>query len=171
MQKIKQIQDIMVGIFDYPHVPYWFSISQTIKIVRVSFISSKKFSDPLAVLVFDEKYNLMGILTLKDLLRGLEPRFLQATANAPVAGEAELSLIWDTLFSGQSKELAEKQVSDLMTPAKIFVEPGDPVTKAAYLMLQYNQILLPVLENGRKLIGLVRFLEVFDTISDQIITE
>ncbi len=113
----------------------------------------------------------MGILTLKDLLRGLEPRFLQATAHAPVAGEAELSLIWDTLFSGQSKELAEKQVSDLMTPARIVVEPGDPVTKAAYLMLHYDQILLPVLENGRKLVGLVRFREVFDTISDQIITE
>ena len=161
----------MVGIFDYPHIPYWFSISQAIKIIRVSFMGSKKSPDPMAVLVFDEKYNLMGTLTLRELLKGLEPRFLKASAHAPLAGEAELSLIWDTLFSGQSKELAEKQVSDIMTPAKIFVEPGDPVTKAAYLMLHYDQILLPVLENGRKLIGLVRFLEVFDTISDEIITE
>jgi Mg/Co/Ni transporter MgtE len=171
VQTNKKIQDIMVGIFEYPHVPYWFSISQTIKIIRVSFTSSKKFASPLVVLVFDEKYNLMGTLTLRELLKGLEPRFLKASAQAPLAGEAELSLIWDTLFSGQSKELAEKQVSDIMTPAKMFVEPGDPVTKAAYLMLHYDRIVLPVLENGRKLIGLVRFLEVFDTISDEIITE
>jgi Mg/Co/Ni transporter MgtE len=171
MQKGKKIQDIMVGIFDYPHIPYWFSISQAIKIIRVSFMDSKKSPDPMAVLVFDEKYNLMGTLTLRELLRGLEPRFLKASPQASLAGEAELSLIWDTLFSGQSKELAEKQVSDIMTPAKMFVEPGDPVTKAAYLMLHYDQIVLPVLENGRKLIGVVRFLEVFDTISDEIITE
>jgi Mg/Co/Ni transporter MgtE len=171
VQTNKKIQDIMVGIFDYPHVPYWFSISQAIKIIRVSFMGSKKSPDPMAVLVFDEKYNLMGTLTLRELLKGLEPRFLKASAHAPLAGEAELSLIWDTLFSSQSKELAEKQVGDIMTPAKIFIEPGDPVTKAAYLMLHYDQILLPVLENGRKLIGLVRFLEVFDTISGEIITE
>jgi Mg/Co/Ni transporter MgtE len=171
MQKGKKIQDIIVGIFDYPHIPYWFSIRQAIKIIRVSFMGSKKSPDPMAVLVFDEKYNLMGTLTIRELLKGLEPRFLKASAHAPLAGEAELSLIWDTLFSGQSKELAEKQVSDIMTPAKMFVEPGDPVTKAAYLMLHFDQIVLPVLENGRKLIGLVRFLEVFDTISDEIITE
>ena len=171
MQKGKKIQDIIVGIFDYPHIPFWFSISQAIKIIRVSFMGSKKSPDPMAVLVFDEKYNLMGTLTLRELLKGLEPRFLKASVHAPLAGEAELSLIWDTLFSSQSKELAEKQVSDIMTPAKMFVEPGDPVTKAAYLMLHYDQILLPVLENGRKLIGLVRFLEVFDTISGEIITE
>jgi len=60
MQKGKKIQDIMVGIFDYPHIPYWFSISQAIKIIRVSFMDSKKSPDPMAVLVFDEKYNLMG---------------------------------------------------------------------------------------------------------------
>jgi CBS-domain-containing membrane protein len=171
VQTNKKIQDIMVGIFDYPHIPYWFSISQTIKIVRVLLTGPKKSPDPMAVLVFDEKYNLMGTLTIRELLKGLEPRFLKASAHAPLAGEAELSLIWDTLFSGQSKELAGKQVSDIMTPAKMFVEPGDPVTKAAYLMLHHDQILLPVLEDGRKLMGLVRFLEVFETISNQIITE
>ncbi len=65
----------MIGIFEYPHVPYWFSINQAIRIVKVSFISAKKYPDPMAILVFDEKYNLMGTLTLKDILRGLEPRF------------------------------------------------------------------------------------------------
>ena len=171
VQTNKKIQDIMVGIFEYPHVPYWFSISQTIKIIRVSFISSKKFTTPLAVLVFDEKDNLMGTFTLKDLLRGLEPKFLKASAHVPLAEDVELSLIWDTLFSGQAKELAEKQVSDIMTPAKVFVAPDDPITKAAYLMLHHDELLLPVLENKRKLVGLVRMIEVFDEISDTILRE
>jgi Mg/Co/Ni transporter MgtE len=174
MQVNKNIKDIMVGVFDYPHVPYWFSISQAVKIIRVSFISTKKYPAPITILVFDEKYNLMGTVTLKDILKGLEPRFLSPPRDAPFSGEekeTELSLVWDVLFSKESKELAEKQVSDIMTPARIFVEPDDPITKAAYLMLHHDLIILPVLENKRKLIGLIRMVEVFDEISNAVLKE
>ena len=70
----------------------------------------------MAVLVFDEKYNLMGTLTLKDILRGLEPRFLKpsATAQVPEEDEAGLSVIWDTLFTKRRKSLAEKPVNEIM---------------------------------------------------------
>jgi Mg/Co/Ni transporter MgtE len=154
-------------------VPYWFTVSQAIRIVKVSFISSKKYPDPMAILVFDEKYNLMGTLTLKDILRGLEPQFLKPSAKAQVAEEDEsaLSLIWDTLFDKGAKEFAERPVSEIMTPAKYFVEPTDPLTKAAYLMLHHDLILLPVLENKKKFVGLVRIIEVFDEISSGILKE
>jgi CBS domain-containing protein len=108
----------------------------------------------MAVLVFDEKYNLMGTLTLKDILRGLEPRFLKAsdTAQGLKEDESTLSLIWDTLFDKSSKDLAEKPVSEIMVPAKYYVEPTDPITKAAYLMIHHDLILLPVLENKKKFV-------------------
>lgn len=169
----KAVKDLMIGIFEYPHIPYWFSISQAIRIVKVSFLSSKKYPEPMAILVFDEKYNLMGTLTLRDVLRGLEPRFLKPTAKAQVPEEDEtgLSLIWNTLFNRESKDLAEKPVSEIMVPAKYFVEPDDPVTKAAYLMLHHDLVLLPVLEDKKKFVGLVRMMEIFDEISDAILKE
>jgi len=169
----KLAKDVMIGIFEYPHIPYWFSINQAVRIIKVSFISSKKYPEPMAILVFDEKYNLMGTLTLKDILRGLEPRFMQASEKAEgyKKQESELSLIWDSLFTKQSKELAEKAVSEIMAPAKYFVEPGDPITKAAYLMVHHDLVLLPVLENKKKFVGLVRMIEVFDEISDSLIKE
>ena len=122
MSNGKVAKDVMIGIFEYPHVPYWFSISQAIRIVKVSFISAKKYPDPMAILVFDEKYNLMGTLTLKDILKGLEPRFMNPTTKAQVPAEDEsgLALIWDTLFTQGTKEMAEKPVSEIMTPAKQF---------------------------------------------------
>ena len=173
MSNGKAAKDVMIGIFEYPHVPYWFTISQAIRIVKVSFISTKKYPDPMAILVFDEKYNLMGTLTLKDILRGLEPRFLKPSAKAQVAEENEsaLSLIWDTLFDKGSKEFAERPVSEIMTPAKYFVEPTDPLTKVAYLMLHHDLVLLPVLENKKKFVGLVRMIEVFDEISSGLLKE
>jgi CBS domain-containing protein len=58
-----------------------------------------------------------------------------------------------------------------MTPAKFFVEPGDPLTKAAYMMIHHDLILLPVLENKKKFVGLVRMIEIFDELSDAILKE
>ena len=58
-----------------------------------------------------------------------------------------------------------------MVPAKYFVEPTDPITKAAYLMLHHDLILLPVLENKKKFVGVVRMIEIFDEISNAIVKE
>ncbi len=174
MSDTKVVKDLMIGIFDYPHVPYWFSISQAIKIVRVSFLDTNKYPEPLAILVFDQKYHLLGTLTLRDILRGLEPKFLKATVGGAQIAEGdktELALIWDSLFDIKAKEMAERPVSEIMIPAKHFVEPGDPITKAAYLMLQHDLVLLPVLEEKRKFVGLVRMIEIFDALSNAILKE
>ena len=171
MSKGKVVKDLMLDVFDYPHVPYWFTLSQAIKIIKVSFISAKKYPEPLAILVFDEKYNLMGTLSLKNILTGLEPKFMRATTDAQAYTKEgpELALIWSTLFNKESKDLAEKPVSEIMVPAKYFVEPDDPITKAAFMMIHNDLILLPVLENKKKFVGLVRLIEIFNEISDAVL--
>ena len=171
MSKGKVVKDLMLDVFDYPHVPYWFTLSQAIKIIKVSFISAKKYPEPLAILVFDEKYNLMGTLSLKNILTGLEPRFMRPTTDAQAYTKEgpELALIWSTLFNKESKDLAEKPVSEVMVPAKYFVEPDDPITKAAFMIIHNDLILLPVLENKRKFVGLVRLIEIFNEISDAVL--
>jgi CBS-domain-containing membrane protein len=171
MSKSKVVKDLMLDVFDYPHVPYWFTIGQAIKIIKVSFISVKKYPEPLAILVFDEKYNLMGTLSLKNILAGLEPRFMRPTTDAQAYTKEgpELALIWSTLFNKESKDLAEKPVSEIMVPAKYFVEPDDPITKAAFMIIHNDLILLPVLENKKKFVGLVRLIEIFNEISDAVL--
>lgn len=173
MHSDKKVKDLMIGVFDYPHIPYWFSIDQAMKIIKASFIREKKYTEPLAILVFDEKYNLLGTLTLKDILRGLEPRFMRPTdkAQAYIQDEKELSLIWDTLFARESKELAQKPVNEIMVPTKYFVEPDDSIAKAAYLMIHDDLPLLPVLEAKKKFVGLVRMIEIFDELTNIIIKE
>jgi hypothetical protein len=167
----KKVENIMIGIFDFPHIPCWFSISQAIKIIRVSFLNTKKYLEPMAMLVFDEKYNLMGTLSLQDILSGLEPKFLKPDrkAQVPEEDQSALSLIWDSLFDQSSKALAEKPVSEIMSPTRFFVGPDELITKAAYLMIGHNLVLLPVLENKKKLVGFVRMVELFDEISDSVL--
>jgi Mg/Co/Ni transporter MgtE len=108
-------------------------------VIKKSLIGTAKCFHPLAVLVFDEKYNILGTLTLKNILKGLE-----------------------------SKEKAERPVSEVMTQAKVFVEPDDPTTKAADLMLDNDLVLLPVVENKKKFVGVVRMIEIFDELTSAI---
>jgi hypothetical protein len=171
MSHSKLAKDVMIGIFEYPHMPYWFTIRQAVQLIKTSFFTPKKYLDPMAILVFDEKYNLLGTLTLRDLLGGVEPKFMKPAGKAQTytTEEAELSVIWDSLFNKESREMAEKPISEVMVPTKFFVEPDDAITKAAYLMLRHDLVLLPVLENKKKFIGLVRVLEVFDELTSVIL--
>jgi Mg/Co/Ni transporter MgtE len=139
MSKGKVVKDLMIDVFEYPHVPYWFTVKQAIMVIKKSLIGTEKCIHPMAVLVFDEKYNILGTLTLKDILKGLE-----------------------------SKEKADSPVSDVMVPAKFFVEPADPSSKAADMMLSNDLILLPVIENKKKFVGVVRMIEIFDELTSAI---
>jgi len=173
MNDNKKVKDLMIDIFDYPHVPYWFTINQAIKIMKVSFIGKKERPEPMAILVFDEQYNFLGTITLRDILKGLEPKFLnpEMRVRVPEEDEVGLELTWDSLFGEKTKEMAERPVSEAIVPAKHFVEPDDPVTKAAYLMIHHDLDLLPVLANKKKFVGLVRMGEVFDELSKAIVKD
>ena len=71
----KKVAELMIPLEDYPHIPYWFTLRQAMAIVREAAIKFKRTFEPRSMLVFDEKYHLLGILTLRDILRGLAPKF------------------------------------------------------------------------------------------------
>ncbi len=161
----KQVKELMVNIFDYPHVPYWFSIGQAIQLVKMSFAGHGDRPDPVAILVFDEKYNLVGTLGRLDLLRGLGPEFWRLTPEAldQQTNESDDSLPGD--FISEAKQKVERPVSEVMVPVRYFVEPDDLLTRAAFLMVRHDLLLLPVLEGKKKFVGIMRMADVFDNLS------
>jgi CBS domain-containing protein len=138
----KQVREIIIDVFEFPHVPYWFTIRQVSGILKKS-ISGGKCLRPLAALVFDEKYNLLGHIDTKDILAGI--------AAASLTGSAEHQDVISNPNENASaalKELSDKTVSTLMTPFKHFADPEDSVSKAAELMLRNNLQILPVLDHA-----------------------
>lgn len=164
----KFVKDIMLEIFEYPHIPYWFSIEQVIKVMKAFFLQAQKYTDPLVVLVFDEKYNLIGTVSLKEVLKGIASSFINSPA-IKQSLEEKKEIDWDKFFGDESKKFLQKSVSEIMVPTKHFIDPSDPITKAAYLMINFDLPVLPVIEDKRKLIGVVRIFEIFDVISNEII--
>ena len=58
----KKVQEIMIPVQDYPHIPEWFSLRQAVAIVRESAIKFAGVFEPRTVLVFNDKYQIVGIL-------------------------------------------------------------------------------------------------------------
>jgi CBS domain-containing protein len=158
----KTPEDLMIRLEDYPHIPYWFTLRQAMAIVREATARFEGSFEPRAVLVFDEKYQLMGILTLRDIIIGLEPKFLQETALIKM--DPSLTVLMGDFFGPKMAEQSQRAVSEVMSPIKITVNADDPITKPLYLMIKENVGLIPVMRDG-KVAGMLRLSDLFGEIS------
>jgi CBS domain-containing protein len=156
-----KVKEVMVPVGDYPHIPYWFTIKQAMAMVYKYYEEAKEkgLVTYRTVLVFDEKYHFIGILTLKDLLKGVEPKISIL--------EKDEAITWKEIFTEECKKEAEKPVSEIMTAAKTVVGIDDPIIKALHDMFKHNIDVLGVLEGG-KVIGIVRLQDLFHVISKYI---
>lgn len=156
--------DAMIDVFEFPHIPYWFSVKQAVKIIKKSILRSEKCIRPMAILVFDEKYNLVGVSALVDILNFLSPKMPRNDSSK----DTNYPVQWETLIDKSFKEKAERPISEAMRPVNVYLEPGDNLLKAAYLMISNDMTMVPVLENSKKLVGVVRISDVFDHLSDRL---
>jgi len=168
MTSEKKVKEVMIPLEDYPHIPYWFSLRQAMAIVREEAIEFENFFEFREVLVFDEKYQLMGILTLRDIIKGLAPRFLHETAL--VKSDPSLIKLIGDLFGPGLKEAAQKPVSEVIQPIKVSIQGDDPIAKAIFLMITEDVDIMPVIQ-GSKLAGMVRMSDLFGEISQLLSDE
>jgi len=159
----RKVGEIMIPLESYPHIPYWFSLRQTIAAIQATqrVVVNDAALMPRWVLVFDEKYQLMGTARRRDILRGLEPDFL---SRQPVEKKKSLFTVkmdpdlaefsYDKFLEGMRKQ-AERPVSDVMQPIKITLDYEDHLMKAIYEMVDYNVSVIPVIQDG-KIAGVLR---------------
>ncbi len=166
----KKAGDLLVPISGYPHISEDASVKEAFLILRHNFEGGAGYR---SILVLNEKDQLKGVLGLRDLIRAIEPQFLKAIPPQYQGAAPEypaLTLIWQELFSTQSKEAAQKPVRHIMTPVKATVSLDDSVAKIAYLILLTNSNILPVVDKGRA-VGVVRLVDVFNEIAKEILTD
>jgi len=172
MKKNGFVKEIMVDIFDFPHIPYWFTIRQAMEILKRVSAGKEKAAISDTILIFDEKYNYMGMVRPKDIVIGLEPAILkksewkgpmaEVSREAKHVSEETLARIAESMFGEDAKKHAERQVNEIMSVTKVSVSPDDSPSKAAYLMAHHNLSFIPVLENKQKLVGMISMTAVFN---------
>ncbi len=99
MPNQKKVRDEMIPLMDYPHIPQWFTLRQAVAMVRESTIKNAGIYKPRALLVFDQDHRLAGLLTIRNLVKGLQPDFLQGEALLPAT--ATLDTSWAPTYTAR----------------------------------------------------------------------
>ena len=170
--KEKRVEEIMIPLDQYPHIPYWFTLREAIaEMEKAQFEINGRVSRTRFILVFDEDYSLMGTVRRRDIMRGLEPEFLH---DHPLPDRKKLFDVKhdDTLFSVYSydklvnglRDQAETQVKDVMIPVAVTIDHDDHIIKAMYEMVENNVTLLPVIKDDT-VAGVVRSNDLFHEIA------
>jgi signal-transduction protein with cAMP-binding, CBS, and nucleotidyltransferase domain len=106
------------------------------------------------------------------MLRGIEPRFLKAKDIPRFIGPETVDLtfgtLWKDLFTRRCKEEAKKPVKEVMAPIRATIQATDPIVKAAYLMLQTDTWIIPVMED-KKVAGIARLVDIFKELTTQVL--
>ena len=168
MPNNKKVNELMIPLEDYPHIPYWFSLRQAMALVREAAIKFEGSFEPRAVLVFDEKYQLMGILTLRDIIKGLEPRFLKETSLVKM--DPSLTVLMGDLLGPNLKEASQRPVSEVMSPIQATIDGEAPIVKALYVMIKENVGMMPVIQDN-KVAGMIRMSDLFGEIAKVVLGE
>ena len=167
----KRAGELMIPLEKYPHIPFWFTLRQAVAVMEKSELDiNGKKSLPRALLVFDEHYPLLGCIRRRDILRGLEPKFLR-TMSRPhrkslfdVEIDPNLVDLSAGKISSAMSSQAEQSVSEVMTQIKTTVAIDDHLAKVIYKMINKDLNLLPVTQN-EKVVGVIRSVDVFEEIA------
>jgi len=165
-----QVRDIFIPLGDLPHLHQDATVREAITLLHRQHTSGGWRYRHL--MVFDADETLVGILSLRDMIRALMPPYLKTNLasqySGPLPDDVSLSVIWQESFQSQCQYLAEAKVSQYMATVLDTVQADAPVTRAAYLMVAHRVDMLPVLE-GEKVVGVVRIVDIFNQAAEKVL--
>ncbi|NIN73199.1 MAG: CBS domain-containing protein [Gemmatimonadetes bacterium] len=174
VEAMKRVKEIMIPVEQYPSVRDNATLREAIaKIEEAQLEVELRKSLPRVLLVFDEIDVLVGTVRRRDIMRGLEPKYL---LNKPLEYKKKLfdidvdpnlaELSYDRVVRG-IREQSNRPVSDVMQPIPAILDADDHVMKAVQAMVALDVNLIPVLREG-KLVGVVRSVDVFHDLAQLV---
>lgn len=167
----KLVREIMVPLEEYPCIPETLTLCDAILEVSVQILRKGQLSLPRVALVFDDDFtDLLGLLRRRDIMRGLEPRFLVGGSLDyrrklfDVEIDPNLSELSHDKTIAHIRKRSARLVREFMIPISVTIDCNDHIMKAMSEMVDQNVSLLPVLDNNR-IVGVVRSVDVLSEIA------
>ncbi len=164
----KKVKDIMTGVDNYSSV----TVNNTIREAIDKLMSSQtqvvsssliRKTGHRSLLVFDEQKNFIGILRIKDLIKGVRPFYLSLPKSS-MADSVRFSHVftggWDGLFTIQLKAIADKKVGELALESLPMIDENANLMAVTDLLYKTNSTRLLV-TSGKKLVGILREQDLF----------
>lgn len=175
----KRAHDIMIPINRYPNIFQGATIREAMAEFEHAFLNVDDcMSLPRALLVIDENHNLIGMIRRRDLLKALEPRFMQQVPHHhqkeyfDIEGDPNLVALSSGKLIKTMRSQANQVIDDIMLPADLMftVDYNDHIAKVVYIMALKDLNLLPVMQEG-KVVGVVRSVDVFHEVAHLVLED
>ena len=168
----EKVRDIMIHIDDYTKVYEDDAVKDAVENLMTSFnkfISSGRIMETghRSLLVFDRNNQVVGILSIMDLIHALRPAYLSAAKPSTADSMQYSYMFWEGLFTTQVKALANKKVGDIMSDTPMQVDQNMNLMEIANLMFT-SQMRRLIVTDKEKIVGVVREQELFFEIANII---
>ena len=171
-------RDVMLPPERYPHCRLSCTIREAIVALSASAV---KLQDgyimlPRYVLVLDNEDRLVGVVSRRELLKGLIPHLRDDRETeahikelVPYGGSmpSDLTIRWTSLFSHLAIEASTTPIQSVMVPIKGTVQVDDSLSTVISTMLHHGVDLVAVLD-GEKVAGVVLMTNIFDIVAQFI---
>jgi CBS-domain-containing membrane protein len=137
-------------------MPYWGTLREAIAHLNLAYETGHH-----TVVIFDETEKAVGLLTQKDILRGLQPKFGPRQRKGA-------TVLWEDLLASASRKRLTLPVQEFVSRPGAMARADDSILEAAQALLREKTDLLPVMEGG-KLIGVVLMEDLFQEITNAVL--
>jgi len=151
-------KDLMVPLHEY------LSPENTLKEAAVLLRIARRGEEQIGVKalpVLDKTGNLVGILSIGDILKAVYPPYMYLMDLG--------SFTWDGMVEAFAQKAATKKVEDLMTRKVITVKEDSTLMECVDHMLKNNVKRVPVLNKEHKVVGMLYERDVFYEIAKTIL--
>jgi len=162
----KRVRDVMVHIEEYTTIQEDWTVRKAIEKLRESFackVSTTRIMETghRSVLVFDGSgRKVKGILSILDLIRAMMPAYLSAPRPSTADSIQYSPMFWRGMFAREIRNLAEKRIREVMSPAPLTIDAQSNLMEAAYLMHGGKERRLVVVSED-KVVGVIREQDLF----------
>ncbi|HDZ91294.1 MAG: response regulator [Deltaproteobacteria bacterium] len=161
----KRAGDIMIPIEEYTTIDPDSTIKEGIERLKRSFESAVSTSRIMetghrSILVFEQTGELVGILSILDLIEAVRPAYLSAPKPSMADSMQYSPMFWSGLFTTQAKGLVDKKIREVMSDAPLSIDQDTNLMEIANLIFTAKSRRTAVTREG-KVVGVVREQELF----------
>jgi len=162
----RDIRDLIIPLDRYPHL----NENQTMQEAVQTFMSFRNEQQGgllyTVLLVVNDQNQLVGRLSMLDILHGLAPALLKAKKADKFEGKGEeypnLAFLYEDSTFATCGANQNKPIKPLQQPIDFSLPADTHILKALIMMSHRNNFSVPVTDNG-DIIGVLRLEEIFDS--------
>lgn len=153
-------RDVMIPLQDYLKPEHTLKVA--VNLLRTAVRGDDR-AGVMALPVLDDNRNLVGILSMTDILKAVYPSYMSMMNLG--------DFTWDGMLESLACRAGEKVVRDFMTVNVVTVRENDPLMECVDHLLKGHVRRMPVLNKERKVVGMIYLRDIFFVVTKQMLDE